>query len=82
MTDVYEFSEYNRHNLVYNYITMTAAEIADAKTKATEFEKEQAVKKAAAAAAAAQAKAAQATAVPAATSSPTTPPPPAEPKKE
>ena len=81
MTDVYEFSEYNRHNLVYNYITMTAAEIADAKTKAAAFEKEQTVKKAAAAAAAAQAKAAQAAAAPAAPAQ-ATPPPPAEPKKE
>src|SRR6266581_623945 len=71
MTDVYEFSEFDRKNLVYNYITMTPAEIADAKAKNAEFEKEQAAKKAAAAAAAAQAKAAAPVAAPA----PPTPPP-------
>jgi NADH-quinone oxidoreductase subunit I len=58
MTDVYEFSEFDRHNLVYNFVTLTPAEVADVKTKAAEYEKEQAAKKAAAAAAAAQAKAA------------------------
>lgn len=64
MTDVYEFSEYNRQNLIYNYVTMTDAEIADVKAKAAAQEKEAAAKKAAAAAAAAQAKAAQAAAAP------------------
>ena len=58
MTDVYEFSEFNRQNLVYNYATLTQPEIAGIKAKAAEYEKEQAAKKAAAAAAAAQAKAA------------------------
>lgn len=50
MTDVYEFSEYNRHNLIYNYATLTPAEIAEIKKRAAEHEKEQAAKKAAAAA--------------------------------
>ncbi len=62
MTDVYEFSEFNRNNLVYNYATVTSDEIGHIKARAAEFEKEQAAKKAAAAAAAAQAKAAQAAA--------------------
>ncbi len=44
MTDVYEFSEFDRHNLVYNYSTMTPAEIEDAQQK---FEKWQADKAAA-----------------------------------
>jgi NADH-quinone oxidoreductase subunit I len=65
MTDVYEFSETNRQNLIYNYITMTPEEIVDAKSKLAVFDKEQAAKKAAAAAAAAQAKAAAAAAAPA-----------------
>lgn len=50
MTDVYEFSEYNRTSLIYNYSTMTPAEVADAKTKLAVYDKEQAAKKAAAAA--------------------------------
>jgi len=58
MTDVYEFSEYNRTDLIYNYVTLTAAEITYVKQKAAEMEKEAAAKKAAAAAAAATAKAA------------------------
>jgi NADH-quinone oxidoreductase subunit I len=52
MTDVYEFSEYKRHDLVYNYVTLTQGEITDVKAKAAEMEKEAAAKKAAAAAAA------------------------------
>ncbi len=50
MTDVYEFSEYNRTNLIYNYSTMTPAEVVEAKTKLAAYDKEQAAKKAAAAA--------------------------------
>jgi NADH-quinone oxidoreductase subunit I len=76
MTDVYEFSETNRQDLIYNYITMTPAEIADAKTKAAQMEKEAAAKKAAAAAAAAEAakaKAAQAAATPNPPNKPPTP---------
>lgn len=80
MTDVYEFSEFDRKSLIYNYISMTPAEIADVKAKAAEFEKEQAAKKATAAAAAAQAKAAQAATTPAAP--PSQSPSPSEPKKE
>jgi NADH-quinone oxidoreductase subunit I len=73
MTDVYEFSEFNRDNLIYNFATLTAGEIVDIKAKAAEYEKEQAAKKAAAAAAAAQAKAS-------APAGGTAPPPPPEAK--
>ena len=55
MTDVYEFSEYDRHNLIYSYSTMAPAEIETAKLKAKkmeEFAAANAVKKAAAAEAA------------------------------
>src|SRR3989337_3041341 len=31
MTDVYEFSEYDRHNLIYSFSTMTPAEIETAR---------------------------------------------------
>jgi NADH-quinone oxidoreductase subunit I len=51
MTEVYEFSEYERENLIYNYAIMTPAEIDQAKAKLAVHEKEQAAKKAAAAAA-------------------------------
>ncbi len=51
MTDVYEFAEFDRLNLVYNYSSMTPAEIIDAKEKARKAEEEAAAKKAAAAAA-------------------------------
>jgi NADH-quinone oxidoreductase chain I len=76
MTDVYEFSEFNRNNLLYNFATVTADEVVKIKARAAEFEKEQAAKKAAAAAAAAQAKAAQPASgtPPAATTPPATPP--------
>ena len=75
MTDVYEFSEFDRHNLIYNYATVTTAEVADIKARAAEFEKEQAAKKAAAAQAAAAAKAAQPAPAPPAANPPSTPPP-------
>jgi NADH-quinone oxidoreductase subunit I len=65
MTDVYEFSEYERQNLVYSFAVMMPAEIDAAKAKLAAHEKEQAAKKAAAAAVAAAAKAA-----------PASPPPP------
>jgi NADH-quinone oxidoreductase chain I len=58
MTDVYEFSEFDRNNLIYNYSALTAGEVAEIKRKSAEYEKEQAAKKAAAAQAAAAAKAA------------------------
>ncbi|HWP82337.1 MAG TPA: NADH-quinone oxidoreductase subunit I [Bacteroidota bacterium] len=51
MTDVYEFSEFERHNLIYHYSRMTPAEIAEAKEKLKKAEEEAAAKKAAAAAA-------------------------------
>jgi NADH-quinone oxidoreductase subunit I len=56
MTDVYEFSEFDRKNLVYNFSRMTPAEITVATEKARKGEEEAAAKKAAAAAAAAAAK--------------------------
>jgi NADH-quinone oxidoreductase chain I len=52
MTDVYEFSEYERGNLIYRFATMTPEEIDAAKAKLAAYEKEQAEKKAAAPAAA------------------------------
>jgi len=51
MTDVYEFSEFERNNLIYRFATMAPAEIDLAKTKLAAHEKDQAAKKAAAAAA-------------------------------
>ncbi len=52
MTDVYEFSEYERGDLIYRFATMTPEEIDLAKAKLAAYEKEQAEKKAAAPAAA------------------------------
>ncbi len=49
MTDVYEFSEYDRHNLIYSFATMTAEELAEAREKLKQYDVEQAAKKAAAA---------------------------------
>ena len=51
MTNVYEFSEFDRHNLIYNYSSMTPELVKDVKTKLAAYDKEQAEKKAAAAAA-------------------------------
>jgi len=51
MTDVYEFAEFDRENLIYRFATMTPAETADARSRLSAYEKEQAAKKAAAAAA-------------------------------
>jgi NADH-quinone oxidoreductase subunit I len=81
MTDVYEFSEYERANLIYNFAVMTPAEINAAKGKLAAHDKEQAAKKAAASAAAAAAKAAQPVAapVPAPVAPPEPPQPPAPP---
>lgn len=61
MTDVFEFSEFDRYNLIYNFSTMTPSEIETAKAKAKKADEEAAAKKAAAALAAAQAKAQQQT---------------------
>jgi NADH-quinone oxidoreductase subunit I len=55
MTDVYEFSEHERHNLIYNFSRMLPEEISVAKEKLKKAEEEAAAKKAAAAAAKAQA---------------------------
>lgn len=52
MTDVYEFSEYDRSSLVFNFATMTSVEVDKAKSKLAAYEKEEAEKKAAKAAAA------------------------------
>jgi NADH-quinone oxidoreductase subunit I len=48
MTDVYEFSEYDRRNLNYVFATMSPAEVDGAKSRLAAYEKEQAAKKAAA----------------------------------
>ena len=78
MTDVYEFSEFDRSSLIYNFATMTPAEVDQAKAKLAAYDKEQAAKKAAAAAAAAKAKAEAApSATPAPGSSPAPSPKPA-----
>ena len=50
MTDVYEFSEYDRHNLIYSFSNMTTEEITAAQDRLVKFNEEQAAKKAAAAA--------------------------------
>jgi NADH-quinone oxidoreductase subunit I len=47
MTDVFEFSEFNRENLIYRYATMTPAEIDEAMGKLAAHEKAEAEKKAA-----------------------------------
>ncbi|MBI5645698.1 MAG: NADH-quinone oxidoreductase subunit I [Ignavibacteriae bacterium] len=49
MTDVFEFSEYNRNDLVYRFSTMTAAEVAEKQSAADIYQAEQDAKKAAAA---------------------------------
>ena len=59
MTDVFEFSEYDRDKLNYSFITLTPEEAAQKTEQAKAAEKEAAAKKAAAAAAAAAQKAAQ-----------------------
>jgi len=52
MTAVYEFSEYDRSNLLYSFATMTPAEIETAQLKLKKADEEAAAKKVAAAAAA------------------------------
>ncbi len=52
MTDVYEFSEYERENLIYNFSTLTPEEIEQKKTNLSLFEAEKAKEKAAKSAAA------------------------------
>lgn len=47
MTDVYEYSEFERSSLVYNYVTLTPAEIEEKKTNYAKLEAEKAAQKAA-----------------------------------
>ena len=49
MTDVYEFSEFERNNLIYNFATMMPHDVEAARTRLAAYEKDQAAKKAAAA---------------------------------
>lgn len=58
MTEVYEFSEFDRANLLYSFATMTPAEIEAAQLRLKKADEEAAAKKAAAAKAAAEQKAA------------------------
>jgi len=51
MTDVFEFSEFDRQNLIYNFSTMTPGEIDQAKARLALHEKEESKKKEARAAA-------------------------------
>jgi NADH-quinone oxidoreductase subunit I len=48
MTEVYEFSEYDRYNLIYNFSALTAEQVGEVRAKQAAYEKEQAAKKAAA----------------------------------
>jgi NADH-quinone oxidoreductase subunit I len=77
MTDVYEFSEFERENLVYRFATMTPAEADTARMRLAAYEKEQAARKAAAAAAPRPAPAAPGPATPPPSSGT---PPPAKPE--
>jgi NADH-quinone oxidoreductase subunit I len=45
MTDVFEFSEYERKNLIYNFSTMTPTDIDRAKAKLETHDREEAKKK-------------------------------------
>ncbi|MFZ1977199.1 MAG: NADH-quinone oxidoreductase subunit I [Bacteroidota bacterium] len=47
MTDVYEFSELDRKNLIYSFADMTAVETETAREKLKQYEADQAAKKAA-----------------------------------
>jgi NADH-quinone oxidoreductase subunit I len=47
MTDVYEYAEFERSSLVYNYVTLTPAEIEAKKTNYAKLEAEKAAQKAA-----------------------------------
>jgi NADH-quinone oxidoreductase subunit I len=64
MTNVFEFSDYDRKNLIYSFITLTPDEVAQKINQAQEAEREAAAKKAAAAAAQKAAQAAQKPAAP------------------
>jgi NADH-quinone oxidoreductase subunit I len=56
MTDVYEFSEFDRNRLIYNFAVMTQQDIDTAKQKLIAYEQEEARKKEARASAAPPAK--------------------------
>ena len=64
MTDVYEFSEFDRNKLVYDFVTLTPQEVEEKKANYAKLEEEKAAQKAAAAAKAAAEKAAAAKAEP------------------
>jgi NADH-quinone oxidoreductase subunit I len=64
MTDVYEFSEFDRNKLVYDFVTLTPQEVGEKKANYAKLEAEKAAQKAAAAAKAAAEKAAAAKAEP------------------
>lgn len=64
MTDVYEFSEFDRNKLVYDFVTLTPQEVEEKKENYAKLEEEKAAQKAAAAAKAAAEKAAAAKAEP------------------
>jgi NADH-quinone oxidoreductase subunit I len=51
MTDVFEYSEYERENLVYDFVTLSPAEIVEKKSNYAKLEAEKAALKAATAAA-------------------------------
>jgi NADH-quinone oxidoreductase subunit I len=53
MTDVYEFSEFYRKNLIYSFSNMTTEEITSAEERLKKYDEEQTAKKAAIASAAA-----------------------------
>jgi NADH-quinone oxidoreductase subunit I len=57
MTDVYEFTEFERKDLIYSFVTLTPPEIEEKKNNFAELEAEKAAKKAEAAAEAAKKKA-------------------------
>lgn len=46
MTDVYEFSEFERNNLIYDFVTLTPQEREDKKNNYAKFEAEKAAEKA------------------------------------
>ena len=48
MTDVYEFSEFERNNLIFDFVTLTPAEIEEKKNNFAKMEAAKAAKKAAA----------------------------------
>lgn len=82
MTDVYEFSEYNRQNLIYSFSNMTAEEITVAQDRLEKYNKEQATKKATAAAPEKESPASSTSAIPAMPPPIKIEPPSTEPNKD